>query len=138
MLRSLCIGLLAAGLSIPAFADEDISKVNGSIRVEGGRTVGELDTVNGSIHLGDNARATSIETVNGSIEIGDGGLHGGRGLGERHFGLAAISGHGRDGERRHQQEGIAGCHVGLRFRGGTRRGSRRRPRCMSHHYRGAR
>ena len=72
MLRSLCIALLAGSLSVTAFADEDISKVNGSIRVDGGRTVGELDTVNGSIHLGDNARATSIETVNGSIEIGDG------------------------------------------------------------------
>lgn len=72
MLRSLCIALLAGGLSTAAWADENISKVNGSIRVESGRTVGELDTVNGSINLGDNARATSIETVNGSIEIGDG------------------------------------------------------------------
>jgi DUF4097 and DUF4098 domain-containing protein YvlB len=72
MLRSLCIALLAGGLSTAAWAEDNISKVNGSIRVESGRTVGELDTVNGSINLGDNARATSIETVNGSIEIGDG------------------------------------------------------------------
>ena len=72
MLRILCLAALVGALSTPAFADEDISKVNGSIRVDSGRTVGELDTVNGSIHLGDNARATELETVNGSIEIGDG------------------------------------------------------------------
>ncbi len=72
MLRTVCIAVLAGALSSTAFADEDISKVNGSIRVESGRTVGDLDTVNGSIHLGDNARAVDLETVNGSIEVGDG------------------------------------------------------------------
>ena len=72
MLRNFCIAVLAGVLCATAFASEDISKVNGSIRVDSGRTVGALDTVNGSIHLGDNAQATDLETVNGSIEIGDG------------------------------------------------------------------
>ena len=72
MLRNFCIAVLAGVLCATAFASEDISKVNGSIRVDSGDTVGALDTVNGSIHLGDNAQATDLETVNGSIEIGDG------------------------------------------------------------------
>ena len=52
------------------WADENISKINGSIRVESGRQVGSVETVNGSIDLGDSVRAGSIETVSGSIEIG--------------------------------------------------------------------
>lgn len=53
------------------WADEqDISKINGSIRVENGRQVGSVETVNGSIHLGDSVRAADIETVSGSIDIG--------------------------------------------------------------------
>lgn len=72
MLRILFMAVLGAAVAMPAFADEDISKVNGSIRVDSGRTVGDLDTVNGSIHLGDNARAVDLSTVNGSVEIDDG------------------------------------------------------------------
>ncbi len=69
LVATLLGGLLA---STACLAGEDISKLNGSIRVEDGRTVGDLDTVNGSIRVGDNVNAEDVETVNGSIEIGHG------------------------------------------------------------------
>jgi len=56
----------------PAFAQEDVDKVNGSITAEAGRSYGSLNTVNGSIHLDDGARAGDAATVNGSIRGGDG------------------------------------------------------------------
>ncbi len=59
---------LAAG---PAFASEDISKVNGSIEAEAGQTYGELETVNGSIRIADGAVTADAGTVNGSIKVGD-------------------------------------------------------------------
>lgn len=54
-----------------AWADEDISKVNGRISAEAGKVYGGLDTVNGSIEVGAGAQTRSVETVNGSIQIGD-------------------------------------------------------------------
>lgn len=74
MLRSLSLSLLVASAVLSAsaaIADDDISKVNSSIRIDSGKTVGELETVNGSIRLGDNVQAREVSTVNGSIEIGD-------------------------------------------------------------------
>ncbi|MEB1609665.1 hypothetical protein VDQ74_07125 [Xanthomonas campestris pv. campestris] len=54
-----------------AWADEDISKVNGRISAEAGKVYGGLDTVNGSIEVGAGAQTRKVETVNGSIQIGD-------------------------------------------------------------------
>ncbi|PPT74358.1 hypothetical protein XaplCFBP3122_16955 [Xanthomonas arboricola pv. populi] len=54
-----------------AWADEDISKVNGRISAEAGKVYGGLDTVNGSIEVGAGAQTRSVETVNGKIQIGD-------------------------------------------------------------------
>lgn len=71
ILCSLALTALALGLSLPALASDDHSKVNGSIRIEDGRSVGDLETVNGSIRLGDHGQAEEVSTVNGSIEIGD-------------------------------------------------------------------
>lgn len=48
----------------------DLSTVNGSIRVEQGAQAGELDTVNGSVTLGEKVQITSVNTVNGSIKAG--------------------------------------------------------------------
>jgi DUF4097 and DUF4098 domain-containing protein YvlB len=62
---------LIFGTVTAAQADDDISKVNGSIRVEDGRTVGDLDSVNGSITLGNQGHAEDVGTVNGSVDIGD-------------------------------------------------------------------
>ncbi|MBL0162229.1 MAG: hypothetical protein IPP82_00905 [Xanthomonadales bacterium] len=75
MLRPLLISLVLATLALgplsPACASDDTSKVNGSIRIDDGKTVGDLDTVNGSISLGEHGQADEISTVNGSIDIGD-------------------------------------------------------------------
>lgn len=62
---------LALALSAPAFAAQDIDKVNGSITVEAGETAGNLETVNGSIRIGANARTGKAETVNGSITVAE-------------------------------------------------------------------
>ena len=40
--------------------DGDISKVNGSIRVESGRSVGDVETVNGSITIEDSVTAGNV------------------------------------------------------------------------------
>ncbi|KLD72203.1 hypothetical protein [Xanthomonas pisi] len=60
-----------------AWADEDISKVNGRISAEAGKTYGGLETVNGSIEIGAGAQTKDVETVNGGIKIGDGARTGG-------------------------------------------------------------
>ena len=70
-IRSLCVLPLALALSAPAFAAQDIDKVNGSITVEAGQTVGDLETVNGSIKIGAGARTGKAETVNGSISVAE-------------------------------------------------------------------
>ena len=65
--------LLALGLVLvanPAWAGEDISKVNGRIVVEAGRQCGDLNTVNGRIDVGQGARAEHVKTVNGRIVVG--------------------------------------------------------------------
>jgi DUF4097 and DUF4098 domain-containing protein YvlB len=62
---------LSLALAAPAFAAQDIDKVNGSITVEAGQQAGDLDTVNGSIRIGANATAGDAETVNGSITVAE-------------------------------------------------------------------
>jgi DUF4097 and DUF4098 domain-containing protein YvlB len=65
--------LWALLLSIPllAAADGNVSKVNGTIRIEAGQVAGDLGTVNGSITIEDGASAQEVETVNGSVTLGD-------------------------------------------------------------------
>ena len=67
MIRALIV--CCAGFSAVAFASENVSKVNGSIRIDPARSVGDLSTVNGSIEIGEGTRAAEIETVNGSIRL---------------------------------------------------------------------
>ena len=64
--------LCAGAASGPAFAQQDIDKVNGSITAESGQRYGDLQTVNGSIRLEDGASADDASTVNGAIRAGDG------------------------------------------------------------------
>jgi DUF4097 and DUF4098 domain-containing protein YvlB len=54
-----------------AQAAADISKVNGSVKVEPGQQAGDVSTVNGSVTIGAGARAEDVETVNGSLKIED-------------------------------------------------------------------
>jgi len=63
--------LALALLASPAFAQQDISKVNGSITADAGQTLGELETVNGSIRIGAGATVAKASTVNGSISAGE-------------------------------------------------------------------
>ncbi|KOR43946.1 hypothetical protein ADT25_11570 [Xanthomonas oryzae] len=60
-----------------AWADEDVSKVNGRISADAGKTYGSLETVNGSIEIGAGAQTKHVETVNGGIRIGDNARTGG-------------------------------------------------------------
>jgi hypothetical protein len=55
----------------PALAQQEISKVNGSVTAEAGQTYGDLETVNGSIHIAAGATADEVSTVNGAIEVAD-------------------------------------------------------------------
>jgi len=71
ILLCLALTLPAAALMSPSWASDDVSKVNGSIRIDDGQRAGDLDTVNGSINLGERGQAEALSTVNGSIEIGD-------------------------------------------------------------------
>ncbi|MFC7520111.1 hypothetical protein ACFQS6_24760 [Xanthomonas populi] len=52
-----------------AWANEDISKVNGRISAEAGQVDGALDTLNGAIEIGAGAQTKSVESVNGSIGL---------------------------------------------------------------------
>ncbi|WP_064504794.1 hypothetical protein [Frateuria defendens] len=65
--------LLALALTLPlaaAATEEDIGKVNGSVRVEAGQHAGDVSTVNGSVHVGDGAVVRKASTVNGSVDLG--------------------------------------------------------------------
>jgi DUF4097 and DUF4098 domain-containing protein YvlB len=55
----------------PAFANESISKVNGSIHATSGQAYGDLETVNGGITVDEDTETADIQTVNGGIKIGD-------------------------------------------------------------------
>mgnify|MGYP003508936993 CR=1 FL=1 len=61
----------AVVLGDAAQAANDISKVNGSVKIEPGQQVGDVSTVNGSVTIGAGARAAEVETVNGSLKIED-------------------------------------------------------------------
>jgi len=67
----LAIAYAYSAVVLGAAAAGDISKVNGSIKVEDGQQAGDVSTVNGSVTIGVGARVGSVETVNGSVRIGD-------------------------------------------------------------------
>lgn len=74
----------------PVLAQQDISKVNGSVVAQAGRPYGDVETVNGSITIETGATVEDAETVNGSIRGGgDIGAHG----------LSTVNGSIRVGER---------------------------------------
>jgi DUF4097 and DUF4098 domain-containing protein YvlB len=69
---TLCFAFGAVFVGDAAGAAENISKVNGSVKVEPGQQAGDVDTVNGSITIGAGARVGGVETVNGSLRLDDG------------------------------------------------------------------
>lgn len=64
---ALCIALALGGTS--AMAGESISKVNGAVRAEAGKTYDDLSTVNGSVFIAAGASTREASTVNGSITL---------------------------------------------------------------------
>ena len=70
MIRTALFLALALSAST-AFAQQDVSKVNGSITAEAGQAYGDLETVNGSIRIGAGATVDDASTVNGSINVGE-------------------------------------------------------------------
>ncbi|MGH8136993.1 MAG: hypothetical protein ACREVV_02190 [Steroidobacteraceae bacterium] len=71
MIRSLVLGALALmpAWRVACAADDENSKVLGSIHVAAGQHAADATTVNGSIELGENAVVKRAETVNGSITL---------------------------------------------------------------------
>lgn len=69
-MKALSIPLLLgiALASGPAWAQADVSKVNGSISADPGQRYGKLDTVNGGIRVGEGVETGSIDTVNGGVK----------------------------------------------------------------------
>jgi hypothetical protein len=68
-LKNFSIAVLAC-LPLAALADTgNVSKVNGSVRIEAGESAGDVSTVNGSVTVEEGATARDVETVNGSINI---------------------------------------------------------------------
>jgi DUF4097 and DUF4098 domain-containing protein YvlB len=61
--------LLFAFSAVALGAAENLSRVNGGIRVDAGRTVGDVSSVNGSITIGTGSSAREVTTVNGSVHI---------------------------------------------------------------------
>lgn len=68
---SLSLALAAVLCTAPALAQQEISKVNGSIVAQAGRPYGDVETVNGSITIEGGASVKDAETVNGSIRAAD-------------------------------------------------------------------
>ena len=67
----LSLALVALLCAPPVLAQQDISKVNGSIVAQAGRPYGDVETVNGSITIESGASVRDAETVNGSIRAAD-------------------------------------------------------------------
>lgn len=69
----LVLGLIAWTVSSPIVAGDghSVSRVNGSIHAEAGRSYDALKTVNGDVRIGDGATAEEAKAVNGDIELGN-------------------------------------------------------------------
>lgn len=72
-MKYLAVAVLVAShvLASGAWADNDVSKVNGPVRVSAGQSVGEVSSVNGSVRIEQDVTAQDVGTVNGSITIGE-------------------------------------------------------------------
>jgi DUF4097 and DUF4098 domain-containing protein YvlB len=71
MFRLMVLALLTVGPALQAVraADEDISRVLGSVEIAAGSHSGDATTVNGSIELGARSVVKRAQTVNGSITV---------------------------------------------------------------------
>ncbi len=67
--KLLTAAALAVVMVLPAMADDNVSSVNKSIRIDENSAKGNIDSVNGSIRIGANSSVRSVESVNGSIDL---------------------------------------------------------------------
>ena len=65
------VAVLAATSARVSAADDEHSKVMGSVHVEPGEHTGDATTVNGSVEIGANAVVRKADTVNGSVTLGE-------------------------------------------------------------------
>ncbi|MEE4175186.1 MAG: hypothetical protein V2I57_13120 [Xanthomonadales bacterium] len=59
----------AVALPTAAWAGENFTTVNKTVRIDDGETVGNVKTVNGSVRIGAGSVAESVQSVNGAIDI---------------------------------------------------------------------
>lgn len=66
--------VIIVSVLLPAlsWAENDVSSVNKSIRIDSGESADDIESVNGSVRIGADAIVRSIESVNGSINLGEG------------------------------------------------------------------
>ncbi|MET0331003.1 MAG: hypothetical protein ABW154_06185, partial [Dyella sp.] len=62
----LCLPASHAALA----ADNDISKINGAVRIEAGQHADDISTINGAVEVGERAVVDKASAVNGSIKLG--------------------------------------------------------------------
>lgn len=67
--KLLAAAALAVVMVLPAMANDNVSSVNKSVRIDENSTKGNIDSVNGSIRIGANSIVKSVESVNGSIDL---------------------------------------------------------------------
>ena len=63
------IPLSLALAAAPAFAEQDLEKMNGAVTAEAGREYGTVSSMNGSVTIREGATVRQAETVNGAITI---------------------------------------------------------------------
>jgi DUF4097 and DUF4098 domain-containing protein YvlB len=65
------VAALASTTARVSAADDEHSKVMGSVHVQAGQHTGDATTVNGSVEIGANAVVKKADTVNGSVTLGE-------------------------------------------------------------------
>jgi DUF4097 and DUF4098 domain-containing protein YvlB len=62
------VGLSASHAALAA--DNDISKINGAVRIEAGQHADDISTINGAVEVGERAVVDKASAVNGSVTLG--------------------------------------------------------------------
>jgi hypothetical protein len=62
----LCLPASPAALA----ADNDISKINGAVRIEAGQHADDISTINGAVEVGERAVVDKASAINGSVTLG--------------------------------------------------------------------
>jgi hypothetical protein len=72
VLLAMILGSYVFATSADASSADKVSRINGSVEIDAGQTVGDVSTINGRIRVSRNATAGAVETINGSITIQSG------------------------------------------------------------------